>query len=58
MNVGLLKQLVDDNAIEYIRKKNSEYDKLFDNFIKTFKGGYIIGIDLASGDDITVHTPP
>ncbi len=55
--IEILKKLVDDNAISFINANEKEYNKLYNEFIRMNGKPYIIGIDLASGPDRTVHSP-
>lgn len=51
-NIEILKKLIDDDAISFIRANEKEYEAQYHMFVK-FNTPYVIGIDLSNGKDKT-----
>lgn len=64
-NAEILKELIDEEAIAYVKEHEKEYDKLFDSYITMQRqtiniGGkeFVFGVDLSNSKDMNTYSPP
>lgn len=53
--IKVLINLVDEGAIKFIEKNETEYERQYQEFLKN--NNTIIGVDLAEGKDMTAYIP-
>lgn len=64
-SIEVLHKLVYERAISFIKANEQTYEEQYGAYVNTFNGAsimldgqpYIIGIDLANGEDITAYSP-
>lgn len=59
-NIELLRKLVDEDAITFIKANKKNYDAQLNSFesMNRINGqGYLVGIDLAEIKDMTAYSP-
>ena len=49
--VNILKKLIDEKAISFMKSKENEYNRMYEVFVKMHPSHCIIGVDLAKNAD-------
>ena len=56
-NIEVLRKLIDEDGIDFIEANKENIDLQLNSFLSMNRQGYVGGIDLAEGEDMTDHTP-
>lgn len=56
-NIKLLRKLIDEDAITFLKSNEKNYDNQFNSFINMNRQEHVYGVDLSEGEDMTAYTP-